>query len=163
MAGGGAPGRGVRVPGSPAPLLHRGQRPVLRAPHATRRARSRVRGPGLLGPRRPDGRVLRRLGRTRRRPAAVGCAGIELVPGAQEPAVELKRVFVDPSFRGHGIGAALLDDAESAARRLGASAVRLDTRHDLVEALGLYAKRGYVDVPAFNEDRYAQRLLALRL
>ena len=47
--------------------------------------------------------------------------------------------------------------------RHGAVVVRLDTRHDLVEALALYARRGYVDVPAFNEDRYAQRWLALRL
>ena len=52
---------------------------------------------------------------------------------------------------------------EAAARELGAVVVRLDTRHDLVEALGLYAKRGYVDVPAFNADPYAQRWLARRL
>jgi ribosomal protein S18 acetylase RimI-like enzyme len=96
-------------------------------------------------------------------PRAVGCAGVSLVPSAPEPTAELQRVFVEPAFRGRGIATALLDAAESAARDLGAAVVRLDTRHDLVEALALYARRGYVDVPAFNADRYAQRWLALRL
>lgn len=96
-------------------------------------------------------------------PVAVGCAGVEIAPRAPEPTAELRRVFVTPAFRGRGVAGALLDAAESAARRLGAVVVRLDTRHDLVEALALYARRGYVDVPAFNEDRYAQRWLALRL
>ena len=93
----------------------------------------------------------------------VGCAGVELVPTASEPTAELRRVFVDPASRGRGMATALLDAAEAAARELGAVVVRLDTRHDLVEALGLYAKRGYVDVPAFNADPYAQRWLARRL
>ncbi|MBM7498796.1 GNAT family N-acetyltransferase [Oerskovia paurometabola] len=96
-------------------------------------------------------------------PVAVGCAGVVLARDASAPTAELKRVFVDPAFRGRGIATALLDAAESAARDLGAEVVRLDTRHDLVEALALYAGRGYVDVPAFNDDRYAQRWLALRL
>ncbi|WP_321575218.1 GNAT family N-acetyltransferase [Oerskovia douganii] len=96
-------------------------------------------------------------------PVAVGCAGVELAHDAPEPTAELRRVFVDPAFRGRGIATALLDAAESAARDRGALVVRLDTRHDLVEALALYARRGYVDVPAFNDDRYAQRWLALRI
>ncbi|WP_030143959.1 GNAT family N-acetyltransferase [Oerskovia turbata] len=96
-------------------------------------------------------------------PVAVGCAGVELAPDATEPTAELRRVFVEPAFRGRGVASALLGAAEAAARDLGAVVVRLDTRHDLVEALALYARRGYVDVPAFNEDRYAQRWLALRL
>lgn len=72
-------------------------------------------------------------------------------------------MFVDPAFRGRGIASSLLGAAEAAARDLGALVMRLDTRHDLVEALALYARRGYVDVPPFNDDRYAQRWLALRL
>ncbi|QDW61288.1 GNAT family N-acetyltransferase [Oerskovia sp. KBS0722] len=96
-------------------------------------------------------------------PVAVGCAGVELARDAVEPTAELRRVFVEPAFRGRGVASALLEAAEAAARDLGAVVVRLDTRHDLVEALALYARRGYVDVPAFNEDRYAQRWLALRL
>lgn len=98
-----------------------------------------------------------------RGPEAVGCAGIELVPDASEPTAQLRRVFVTPDLRGLGIAGALLDAVEDAARRLGAHALRLDTRHDLVEALGLYARRGYRDVPAFNDDQYAQRWLALSL
>ena len=96
-------------------------------------------------------------------PVAVGCAGVELAHDVPEPTAELRRVFVDPAFRGRGIASSLLEMAEAAARDLGAVVVRLDTRRDLVEALALYARRGYVDVPAFNEDRYAQRWLALRL
>jgi len=36
------------------------------------------------------------------------------------------------------------------------SILRLDTRHDLVEARSLYAAHGYREVPAFNDAPYAE-------
>jgi len=91
------------------------------------------------------------VGRLGDRPLA--CAGIRLV--CPETA-ELKRLFVHPDARGRGGGAALLAAAEAAAVSIGASAIRLDTRSDLVEARGLYAKHGYREVAPFNRDRYAE-------
>jgi GNAT superfamily N-acetyltransferase len=84
-------------------------------------------------------------------PAA--CAGLRLV----EPGLaEIKRVFVRLEFRGRGAGGRLLAAIEEAAAELGVTTLRLDTRHDLVEARGLYAKHGYREVPAFNDDKYAE-------
>jgi hypothetical protein len=38
---------------------------------------------------------------------------------------------------------------------LGASRVRLDTRHDLVEARRLYAKHGYLEIQPYSDNPYA--------
>lgn len=85
----------------------------------------------------------------------VGCVGVRLVPDRSDVA-ELKRMFVRPDARGTGLAAALLAAAEEAARDLGATRVRLDTRLDLVEARALYLRQGYVEVPAFNVGDYAE-------
>jgi GNAT superfamily N-acetyltransferase len=79
------------------------------------------------------------------------------------PVAELKRMFVRPAYRGRGIGAGLLAAAERGARSLGASTVRLDTRHDLVEARGLYTAHGYVEIPAYNDGPYAEHWYEKRL
>ncbi|MEH1058049.1 GNAT family N-acetyltransferase [Micromonospora sp. CPCC 206171] len=84
------------------------------------------------------------------RPA--GCAGLRLRPDW----AELTRVFVHPTHRGHGGGAALLAGAERHARASGADRIRLDTRADLVEARALYARHGYHEIPAYNDDGYAE-------
>jgi GNAT superfamily N-acetyltransferase len=81
-----------------------------------------------------------------------GCAGFRMVDPIT---AELKRLYVTPSARGLGGGAALLGAVERAAVSLGATTVRLDTRSDLVEARALYARHGYREVAPFNDDRYA--------
>ncbi|PWU62123.1 GNAT family N-acetyltransferase, partial [Micromonospora globispora] len=45
---------------------------------------------------------------------------------------------------------------EEQARAAGADRIRLDTRADLVEARALYARHGYVEIPAFNDGQYAE-------
>ncbi|MEU4669048.1 GNAT family N-acetyltransferase [Amycolatopsis sp. NPDC023774] len=82
-----------------------------------------------------------------------GCAGTRVVrPGLNE----LTKVYVRPAHRGRGGGARLVAAAEEAARSLGAEVLRLDTRHDLVEARALYARTGYTEVEPFNDDKYAE-------
>jgi hypothetical protein len=49
----------------------------------------------------------------------------------------------------------LIAAAEEAALGLGATIMRLDTRHDLVEATALYAHHGYVEVNPFSDSPYA--------
>ncbi|WP_425273075.1 GNAT family N-acetyltransferase [Saccharomonospora piscinae] len=90
----------------------------------------------------------------------VGCAG--LVP-LGHGMVELKRMFVVPSVRGRGLGARLLAAAEDVAAELGATVIRLDTRHDLVEAQGLYRTRGFAEIPAYSEGPYAEVFFEKRL
>ncbi|MFE3516071.1 GNAT family N-acetyltransferase [Streptomyces sp. NPDC059166] len=104
----------------------------------------------------PTGEFL--VGRYAGRPG--GCAGLRLVDGAT---AELTRVYVRPEFRGSGGGGLLLAGVERAARAHGVRRIRLDTRSDLVEARGLYAKHGYREVRAFNQDTYAQHWLAKEL
>lgn len=84
---------------------------------------------------------------------ARGCVGIRVL---SPETTELTRMFVEPGARGHGGGDALLSAAEDAARALGARTMRLDTRTDLVEARRLYAKHGYVEIPAYSDGLYAQ-------
>jgi GNAT superfamily N-acetyltransferase len=84
--------------------------------------------------------------------AVVGCAGLRLLPAGVG---EVARVFVADAARRQGIGARLLDEVEAAARTHCVSRLRLDTRHDLVEARMLYLKHRYVEVPAFNDSPYA--------
>jgi GNAT superfamily N-acetyltransferase len=81
-----------------------------------------------------------------------GCAGLRLLT---PQIAELKRLFVLPAHRGLGGGSRLLAAAEQAARDLGAAMIRLDTRHDLIEARTLYANLGYAEVPAYNDAPYA--------
>jgi len=68
---------------------------------------------------------------------------------------ELKRMWVDGSVRGLGVGRRLLRELEDHAARHGARSVRLETNKTLVEAISLYRSAGYVEVGAFNDEPYA--------
>lgn len=101
------------------------------------------------------------VGRFDGRPAS--CAGL-LLADAEPGIAELTRVFVRPGFRSTGGGGLLLAAIESAARDAGVRQIRLDTRNDLVEARGLYAKHGYREVPAFHHrNQYAEHWFAKEL
>ncbi|MGI5227316.1 GNAT family N-acetyltransferase [Actinoallomurus sp. CA-142502] len=90
----------------------------------------------------------------RRGGAPSGCVGLRLLgPGV----TELTRLFVHPRARRTGGGHALLAAAEDAAvDDLRAHTMRLDTRHDLVEARALYAAHGYAEIPAYSHGPYAE-------
>ncbi|MFD8739461.1 GNAT family N-acetyltransferase [Streptomyces sp. NPDC059618] len=82
-----------------------------------------------------------------------GTAGVRML-GATTG--ELGRVFVRADLRGKGAAPLLLAAAEAAARGLGARELILDTRADLVEARALYARHGYEETAAHNDDVYAE-------
>lgn len=84
--------------------------------------------------------------------SAVACGALKL-HGAR-PA-EIKRMWVDPTARGLGLGRRMLDELERHARESGASVVRLETNRALTEAISLYRSCGYREVAAFNDERYA--------
>src|SRR4029077_17848066 len=65
----------------------------------------------------------------------VGCGALKF-HGA-EPS-ELKRMWVDESARGLGLGRRLLSELERHAAEHGARVVRLETNKSLVEAISLY-------------------------
>lgn len=70
---------------------------------------------------------------------AVGCGGVLVRDGA----AELKRMYVDPSRRGAGIGLALVERLEAEALQRGASVVRLETGIHQLAAIALYERCGY--------------------
>jgi GNAT superfamily N-acetyltransferase len=84
--------------------------------------------------------------------APVGCAGLKF--HGDEPA-EMKRLWVAPNIRGRGLGLRLVQTIEELAAEHGMKKLRLDTSHTLVEAIGMYRACGYREVPAFNEEPYA--------
>jgi GNAT superfamily N-acetyltransferase len=98
-------------------------------------------------------------------PATVaGCVGLRRLRDASGARVaELRRMYVRPEWRGGGVGTSLLLCAEEVARVWGVTAVRLDTRLDLVEARALYLRCGWVEVPAFSDAFYAEAWYAKRL
>jgi ribosomal protein S18 acetylase RimI-like enzyme len=84
--------------------------------------------------------------------SVLGCAGLRLRPGH---VAEVTRVFVVPAARRRGLGSRLLACLEDHARQHRVSRLRLDTRHDLIEARRLYARHGYREVAPFNSGPYA--------
>jgi len=70
---------------------------------------------------------------------AVGCGALVL----ESTFAELKRMFVRPQHRGHGIAKALLAFLEAEAVAKGYDLVRLETGISQPEALGLYSRSGY--------------------
>jgi len=72
---------------------------------------------------------------------AVGCAALRR-DGTEG---ELKRMFVLERARGMGVGRAILQAVEAAARADGVQVLRLETGVRNVEALGLYRRSGYAE------------------
>lgn len=67
-------------------------------------------------------------------------------------AMEIKRLYVPQSGRGLGVGRALVEAAMEAARRAGATALRLDSTRNLETAIGLYRKLGFIERTPYPES-----------
>ena len=83
---------------------------------------------------------------------AIGCGALK---ATGRGAGEIKRMWVAPSARGLGIAQRLLDALEGHAIDMGLELLRLDTNRSLAEARALYARNGYREIPAYNDNPYA--------
>jgi GNAT superfamily N-acetyltransferase len=85
---------------------------------------------------------------------AVACGGVREL---SEGVAEIKRMWVDPEWRGMGLGSRMLRSLEDRARQLGYRTVRLDTNSALTEAIALYERAGYGAIERYNDNPHAQR------
>ena len=83
---------------------------------------------------------------------ALGCGAVK---HHTDDAAEIKRMWIAPSARGLGLGRRLLETLEACARDGGARVAHIETSAVLVEALALYRSTGWREVPAFNEEPFA--------
>lgn len=91
----------------------------------------------------------------------VACGGVVPLDASYGEAVaEIKRMWVDPGWRGAGLGSRLLRHLEQRARDLGHRRVLLDTNGTLVEAVAMYERAGYDHVERYNDNPYAQAWFA---
>lgn len=83
----------------------------------------------------------------------VGCGGCKRLHGPDHElgaTAEIKRMYVRPAGRGHGIARALLAELEQAAAALGHRTVRLDTGPKQPDARHIYRTSGYREIDDYN-------------
>lgn len=90
----------------------------------------------------------------------VGCVGLK---GDGGDLAEVKRLWVSPPARGLGLARRLMTAVEDTARELSIGVLRLDTNSALPEAIELYRKTGWVEIPRFNDDPYPDVFFEKRL
>lgn len=98
--------------------------------------------PGKFAP--PSGRLIMAV--TVKQP--VGCAALRPI---DERVCELKRMFVQPQFRGQGIGRALSKELIKDALAIGYERMRLDTGNFLIAAIQLYESLGFQRIEPYND------------
>ena len=81
-----------------------------------------------------------------------GCGAVKHHADAPD---EIKRMWIAPHARGLGLGRRLLDTLEACARAHGARVAHIETSTVLTEALSLYRSTGWVEVPPFNDEPFA--------
>ncbi|MES2392155.1 MAG: GNAT family N-acetyltransferase [Acidobacteriota bacterium] len=70
-------------------------------------------------------------------------------------ATECKRLYVLPTHRGAGLANRLMDAAEAQARAAHLTFLYLDTGNDFAAAIAFYRRRGYEEIPRFNDNPQA--------
>jgi GNAT superfamily N-acetyltransferase len=81
---------------------------------------------------------------------ALGCVALQCLDGAR--VCEMKRLYVRPSARGFGLGAALVTAIIKVAEQLGYEEMKLDTLPWLTQAFALYQRLGFVEIPPYYHN-----------
>jgi putative acetyltransferase len=81
-------------------------------------------------------------------------SGWPVACGAYRPmspdVAEIKRMYVEPDFRGRGLGRLILQELETRARRDGYLLARLETGTSQPEAIRLYERAGYHRIDCYG-------------
>jgi putative acetyltransferase len=79
-------------------------------------------------------------------PAACGA-----IKAFDEEAMEVKRMYTSPAYRGKGLATRVLAELEAWAVELGYPKCVLETGKRQPEAIALYEKRGYLRIPNYGQ------------
>jgi len=82
------------------------------------------------------------------RPA--GCVGVRPLPDS-DGVCEMKRLYVTPEERGHGVGAALALAAIKVAKEIGYRKLMIDTLPNMRMAVKLYRELGFTEAPNYYQ------------
>ena len=93
-------------------------------------------------------------------PAPLACVALAIDGPARG---EVKRLWIAPPARGQGLGRRMMQAVEDGARAMGLTWLRLDTNATLTEALALYRRSGWTEIPRYNDNPYAQAWFEKRL
>lgn len=100
--------------------------------------------PGDYAP--PDGRLLL---------ASIGgeLAGCVALHKLESEVCEMKRLYLRPKFRGHGLGRTLVERILSEARSIGYRRMRLDTVEPVMrDAVAMYRRFGFRDIAPYRAN-----------
>jgi DNA-binding MarR family transcriptional regulator len=90
----------------------------------------------------------------------VACGGVRTVSDGR---AEIKRLWVDPTWRGSGLGSRMLRRLEAEAAASGHDEVVLDTKAGLTEAIAMYGRFGYRPIERYNDNAEAELFFAKTL
>lgn len=87
---------------------------------------------------------------------AAGCCAFRPLANSDHlNACEMKRLFVRPGFRGHGLGRQLVDAVVFGAQQAGYTTMLLDTLSDMEAARALYQEIGFVETAPYYHNPLA--------
>ncbi len=85
---------------------------------------------------------------------AAGCVGVQPLahtrPGSPSEVGEIKRLYVVPALRGHGLAQLLMTRAEAVAAAVGYTSLVLETGTRQPEAIALYERTGWEPAPPYG-------------
>jgi GNAT superfamily N-acetyltransferase len=82
-------------------------------------------------------------------PSFAGCVGLRPLDG---PICEMKRLYVRPECRGHGLGCDLVQTVIAVARQVGYTTMRLDTLDSMKKAQALYRSLGFKPIEPYYHN-----------